>query len=68
MPLLKVKYKEEDKQIRIRLKPSVMNEIESYCKWVGLKDISAFLEQSAAYILKKDKGWISQKNISQIVP
>jgi hypothetical protein len=61
MPLLKSETKEDETQIRIRLKPSLVKEIESYCEWAGLKDISVFLDQSAAYILKRDKEWLSQK-------
>lgn len=62
MPLLKSEVKEDEKQIRIRLKPSLVKEIESYCKWARLKDVSVFLDQSASYILKRDKEWLSQKN------
>lgn len=52
MPLIKPNH-DELLQRRYRLPKSLLDEIEAYCEWSGVKNDNQFLEEAAQYVLKK---------------
>ena len=61
MPIIKQDKSEKDIKIKFSVKPSLLNEIKEYCKWVSVNDIGIFFEQEAEFILKKDQEWKKYK-------
>lgn len=61
MPLIKPKEDVEFTQKRYRFDTNLLNEIQSYCDWAGIKNDNQFLEEAALYVLKKDKDWQKSK-------
>lgn len=57
MPLLKPSNKTTKEQIRINIEKELIEHMEAYCQWAGIKKIDEFIEQAAQFILKKDKDW-----------
>lgn len=61
MPLIKPNH-DELLQRRYRLAKSLLDEIEAYCEWSGVKNDNQFLEEAAQYVLKKDREWQKAKS------
>ncbi len=59
MAIIKVKEKPEKGQVRISIENSILEKINQYCEWAGVKKTDDFFEQAAEYILSKDKDWLS---------
>ena len=55
MSIIKPKPKFEREQIRIQMDSLILSEIKRYCEYVGFKKHDEFFEESASYILSKDK-------------
>ena len=58
MPLLKPAAKNDKEQLRVTLDKDMIQKIEQYCQWAGLKKIDDFVEQAADFVFKKDKEWL----------
>jgi hypothetical protein len=54
-----IKPKAEDKKItfKVSMNSSVAEQIKQYCEFAGFKNNDEFLEEAAAHILSKDKGF-----------
>jgi metal-responsive CopG/Arc/MetJ family transcriptional regulator len=58
-PLIDSKTVAEEKvQFRIRLRKNLFNEMNSYCKWAGIKKRDHFIEQALQYIFQHDYEWL----------
>jgi len=47
-------------KIKIEIDEGLYNEIKDYCQWASVDDLDYFFEQSAKYILSKDKEYQTQ--------
>lgn len=47
----------QKEKIKLELSSEVFNQIEAYCAWSQIEDISFFIEEAACYIFSKDKEW-----------
>lgn len=61
MPLIKPNN-DELLQRRYRFSKSLLDEINDYCEWAGVKNDNQFLEEAAMYVLKKDRDWQKAKS------
>jgi hypothetical protein len=44
--------------VKLRLSPALLTEVEQYCEWAGFKDdLAHFFTTSATFVLTKDKEW-----------
>jgi len=50
-----VKLKSEE------IESSIYKEINDYCNWAGIDDISFFIEDAAKYVFKSDSDWKKHK-------
>jgi len=62
MPIIKPKSQGELTQKRYRFDTYLIDEVDAYCKWAEIKNDNIFFEEAAMYILKKDRGWQSEKS------
>lgn len=66
-PLITPYEKEEDKiQIRVRVKKSLLDEVDRYCQWAGINRREFFINKSIEYVLKKDKEWLQHQLTSEV--
>ncbi len=57
MPMIKQEETKKSEKIKFLITPSLLAEIEKYCKWASVEDIGVFFEQAAEIVLKTDKEW-----------
>ena len=44
--------------IKLKLSPEILAEVEQYCDWAGFKgDLTHFFTNAATFVLTKDKDW-----------
>jgi hypothetical protein len=63
MSLLKPKFKTEKTHCRIQVSDHILDEIKRYCEYADFKKIDEFLEETASYILMKDKAFNAWKEM-----
>ncbi|MFM8454891.1 MAG: hypothetical protein ACKOAD_08070 [Gammaproteobacteria bacterium] len=55
--------------VRIKIPVEIKKEIEDYCNWAQIEEISHFITEAARFVLKKDSEWKKYKrSISNIEP
>lgn len=57
MALLQPTKQIQKEQLRIYANKILLEEINQYCQWLGVRKIDDFFEQAAEYILQRDKDW-----------
>lgn len=62
MALISAKKHNVKEKIKLDIDKEIYNEIEKYCAWEKIDDISYFFEEAASYILSKDKTWKAYKS------
>lgn len=63
MALLHSKSKSNKISVSLRFEESLLKEIKAYQEWATIDKLNDFFEQSARFILEKDKDW--QKKLDQ---
>lgn len=66
MALLHSKPKSNKIAVSLRFEENLLNEIKTYQEWAGIDKLNDFLEQSARFILEKDKDWIKNESKNKI--
>jgi len=62
MPILSSQKKTTKTKIKSQeIDSCIYKEINEYCEWVGIKDISFFIEESARHVFKTDSEWKKHK-------
>jgi len=62
MPIINTQKKAK----KIKIKPqeideNIYKEINDYCQWVGIDDVSFFIEEAARHVFKTDSDWKKHK-------
>lgn len=60
MALLHSKHKSIKIAVSLRFEEALLNEIKAYQEWANIDKINDFFEQSAKFILEKDKDWVKK--------
>ena len=61
MALLYSKPKSNKIAVYLRVEENLLNEIKAYQEWASIDKINDFFEQSARFILEKDKDWVKKE-------
>ncbi|MBX9703223.1 MAG: hypothetical protein K2X39_03630 [Silvanigrellaceae bacterium] len=61
MALIRQNSKSKEK-LKIEISPEVISEIEAYCAWAQIDDVSYFFEEAAHLVFSKDKEWKKKKS------
>lgn len=61
MALLNTKYKSKKISVSLRFEENLLAEIKAYQQWAGIDRLNDFFEESARYILEKDKDWVKKE-------
>ena len=67
MPLIAKTPKQDLVLIKAKVPASLKEEIQAYCQWADIGDMSYFLSEAAQYVLKKDKDWRAAKQNQEAV-
>jgi hypothetical protein len=62
MALLNSKPKSNKIAVSLRFEEVLLKEIKAYQEWAGIDKLNDFFEQSARFILEKDKDWIKKES------
>jgi len=69
MPIISNQIK--TKKIKLKsqeIDSNIYDEINQYCEWVGIDDVSFFIEEAARHVFKTDADWKKhKKNVSEKV-
>jgi len=57
VPVLKSAQKEDKTVIKIRVPIGLKSDIEAYCQWADIHDLSAFIIEATEFVFSKDKEW-----------
>jgi len=57
MSIIKPTCGSKKKLVKIKLCECLFDEIQKYCEWAKIQNMDDFFEQSAQYVLDKDKDW-----------
>ena len=61
MALLNSKPKSNKIAVSLRFEEVLLKEIKAYQEWAGINKLNDFFDQSARFILEKDKDWIKRE-------
>lgn len=51
----------ENSQIKAKVNPTLLKQIEEYCQWAGIYDLGYFVDKAAASLFQHDIEWNSHK-------
>ena len=62
MPIINTQKKNEKIKLKAQeIDSDIHDEIKEYCSWVGINDISFFIEEAARHVFKTDSDWKKHK-------
>ena len=65
MAIISGKHAIQRSKIKVEINADVYTEMQAYCAWANLPDLSAFIEESACFIFSKDKEWKAHKKVAK---
>ena len=62
MPIINTQNKTKKIKLKTQeIDSNIYDEINEYCSWVGIDDISFFIEEAARHVFKTDSEWKKHK-------
>ncbi|MBA2650238.1 MAG: hypothetical protein H0U75_11745 [Legionella sp.] len=57
MAIIKSNKSIKKEKIKVDMNSEVLAKIKEYCQWAQIENIDFFIEESALFVLAKDKEW-----------
>ena len=65
MPVIATQRKNNKSKLKAQaIDSSIYDEINEYCEWVGINDVSFFIEEAAKHVFNTDSDWKKYKKSS----
>ena len=64
MALIPKEVRTEKTNIRIRINSEVAEQVNAYCQWAGIEEVSHFFMEAAKIVLLQDKKWRKARQIN----
>ena len=68
MPVISAQKQPEKDRLKIEINSEIAAEVKAYMQWADIKDLSFFFEESASFVLSKDKEWKQHKKLNKSHP
>jgi hypothetical protein len=68
MALISKEPKEQKSDVRIKIPASIKENVEAYCRWAEIQDLSHFFTEAAKMIFARDKDWQKVKKSQTLAP
>ena len=65
MPIIKSNKDLKTEKIKLIINAELLQEINQYCTWAKVEDITTFFEQAAEFVLSKDSEWKKHKKTNK---
>ncbi len=56
MPIINSNPIQKEK-IKLEINASTLQQVQAYCNWANIEELSSFFEESAHFIFTKDSDW-----------
>ncbi len=64
MPIINNRLNQKVK-VKVELTAETLKQIEDYCAWARINELSAFIEEAANFVFYKDKDWKQKKRMDK---